>query len=294
MPAPPRLLALDLDGTLCRRDGSVHPDDRAAIARLQARGVRVCLVTGRLYSGVRALAEELRIRDPLVCADGAEIVDPASGRVLAHRRLEGEASRALFGLLALRPLDLFLLAQDRLRHDHHGRALARYVRNWTPAILEVEDVRALPHWRGSPGISIVVAAGSPEQADAAVAAVRADGRFSCDGFAIRLAPGAADEGLQRGLLVRAPGVDKGRALQDLCATVGCDLAEVVAVGDWVNDIPMLRIAGRSFVMGGAEPEVRAAAHEELTARAWMGGGVAEAAARVWAQESDTGIAVGRG
>ena len=282
MPGLPCLLALDLDGTLCRRDGSVHPDDRAAIARLQARGVRVCLVTGRLFSGVRALADGLRICDPVVCADGAEIVDPASGRVVAHRRLEGDACRAVFDLLAPRPLDLFLLAEDRLRHDQHGRALAAYVRNWTPALEEVESVRALPHWRGEPGVSMVLAAGAPTETDAALAAVRAAGRFSCDGFAVRSAPGRQDGGgRQRGLLVRAAGVDKGRALADLCAAVGCALAEAVAVGDWVNDIPMLRAAGRSFVMGGAEPEVRAAADEELDAPAGEGRGVAEVARRIW-------------
>jgi catechol 2,3-dioxygenase-like lactoylglutathione lyase family enzyme len=34
-----KLLAVDIDGTLLRRDGSIHPDDAAAIARLKANGV---------------------------------------------------------------------------------------------------------------------------------------------------------------------------------------------------------------------------------------------------------------
>jgi len=278
----PRLLALDLDGTLVRRDGSVHPDDRAALARVRAAGVAVGLVTGRLFSGVRALAEDLGIDTPLVCAEGAEVVDPRTGGVIRHRRIDGEAARALHALLAPRPVQVFLLAEDRLHHDGAGRPLARFVRNWTPALCEVPDVRALPHWQGVPGISTLVVTGTPAAADEALAAVRASGRFSCDGFAVRRAPGAADDApLQRGLLVRAPGVDKGSGLADLCEAVGCSLAESVAVGDWVNDVPMFRAAGRSFVMGGAEPEVRAAAGEELRAQIWQGGGVAEVVARVW-------------
>jgi len=57
------------------------------------------------------------------------------------------------------------------------------------------------------------------------------------------------------------------------------LPEVIAVGDWINDIPMLVRAGRSFAMAQAPREVRAAASEVLTADVWSGGGIAEAAER---------------
>jgi HAD superfamily hydrolase (TIGR01484 family) len=45
-----RLLALDLDGTLLRDDHTVDPRDIAAIAELQAAGVTVTIVTGRLHT----------------------------------------------------------------------------------------------------------------------------------------------------------------------------------------------------------------------------------------------------
>jgi hydroxymethylpyrimidine pyrophosphatase-like HAD family hydrolase len=56
-------------------------------------------------------------------------------------------------------------------------------------------------------------------------------------------------------------------------------AEVVAVGDWLNDIPMLRRAGRSFAMAQAPHAVKAAATDILKASAHTGGGLAEAAQR---------------
>jgi hydroxymethylpyrimidine pyrophosphatase-like HAD family hydrolase len=56
-------------------------------------------------------------------------------------------------------------------------------------------------------------------------------------------------------------------------------SEVVAVGDWLNDIPMLRVAGRSFVMAQAPDEVKAVATDELEADFVSGGGIAEAADR---------------
>jgi len=281
--ASPRLLALDLDGTLICRDGSIHPDDRAAVAAVQALGVQVSIVTGRLYSGVRALAAELGITGTVVCSDGAELVDPVTHRVVGHRRIQGEPASALRERLRERHLALFLMAGDRTAYDARGQALARYVSNWTPRLERVPSVLGLADWVGDHGLSALVAVGSSEAVEAALAVLRGDVRFGVDSFAVRKAPGAlcdAERALQ-GLLVHAAGVDKGRALADLAAQAGVNLADVVAVGDWINDIPMLRAAGRSFAMGHAEAEVAAAATDQLQALGWSGGGVAEAVREVW-------------
>jgi hydroxymethylpyrimidine pyrophosphatase-like HAD family hydrolase len=80
-------------------------------------------------------------------------------------------------------------------------------------------------------------------------------------------------------VVRAAGVDKGTAIDWVARHHGVTAAEVVAVGDWLNDIPMLRRAGRSFAMGQAPLEVKAAATDVLKASAHTGGGLAEAAMR---------------
>ena len=47
----------------------------------------------------------------------------------------------------------------------------------------------------------------------------------------------------------------------------------------MNDIPMFRVAGRSFAMAHAVDEVKAAASDHLRADVSTGGGIAEAAER---------------
>jgi len=83
------------------------------------------------------------------------------------------------------------------------------------------------------------------------------------------------------VLVRTAGPNKGTALAELCRTAGCTLADAVAIGDWVNDIPMFEVAGRSFAMGTAPDAVRAKASDVLSATAFDGGGIAEAIRRYW-------------
>jgi hydroxymethylpyrimidine pyrophosphatase-like HAD family hydrolase len=82
-----------------------------------------------------------------------------------------------------------------------------------------------------------------------------------------------------GMVVRASGVDKGTAITWLAEHYGVGLDDVVAVGDWLNDVPMLQRAGQSYAMAQAPAEVKQAAKFLLEADIWQGGGVAEAAER---------------
>jgi hypothetical protein len=81
------------------------------------------------------------------------------------------------------------------------------------------------------------------------------------------------------MVVRAAGITKATALAWIAEHHGVSLDEVVAVGDWLNDIPMLKAAGRSYAMAQAPEAVKEAAGEVLDADAWRGGGIAEAAER---------------
>jgi hydroxymethylpyrimidine pyrophosphatase-like HAD family hydrolase len=57
----------------------------------------------------------------------------------------------------------------------------------------------------------------------------------------------------------APGASKGAALLALAERLGIPAAETFAIGDGLNDISMLKVAGVSVAMAGAPPIVRAAA-----------------------------------
>jgi hypothetical protein len=83
------------------------------------------------------------------------------------------------------------------------------------------------------------------------------------------------------MIVRAAGPTKGTAVAWLAEYHGCLPEEVVAVGDWLNDIPMFEVAGRSFAMGQSPKELKDCATDELRADSEVGGGVAEAVRRAW-------------
>jgi hydroxymethylpyrimidine pyrophosphatase-like HAD family hydrolase len=65
--------------------------------------------------------------------------------------------------------------------------------------------------------------------------------------------------LEQFVEVVSPRVNKARAVETVCASLGLRLRDAVAVGDAANDSEMLAAAGCGVVVRGARPEVIAAA-----------------------------------
>ncbi len=268
---PYRLLALDLDGTLLRSDHSIDPRDIAAISELQRAGVTVTIVTGRLQSGATGAAQACAIEGTIACVEGSHLVELATNTTLAHHALTGELAGLLRDTITTNRLAGFVFDAGGIHHDHAGAPYAGYIRTWSPNLRVVEEDLA---WRTAPLAAVAI--GEPDAVAVAHATLRAhaDRLFSVS-FPVSMCPG------KHAVLVRAAGPTKGTALAELCRVAGCTLADAVAVGDWVNDIPMFEVAGRSFAMGSSPDHVRAKATDTLDATAGAGGGIAEAIRRAW-------------
>lgn len=89
------LVAIDLDGTLLRCDGSICVQGAEAIAEAAERGVKIVLATGRSPRSALPIYKALDLTTPLICHNGALILDPPSARTLYHRTLDGEVARAV-------------------------------------------------------------------------------------------------------------------------------------------------------------------------------------------------------
>lgn len=271
-----KLLALDVDGTLLRRDGSIHPEDASAIAGLRGRGVPVTICTGRLYSGTRPVATSIGLTGPIACVDGCHIVDLEGDRALYASPMVGQDARVLRQTIARHNLARFLFAGDMIIHDAEGHPFSGYVRTWSDRVDVVERVTDHPSWEHEQGVMAVVAVGAEEDVLAAAAELRVALAEKA-----RVITFPVPRAQKYAMIVRSALPTKGTAVTWLAAHHGCAVEEVVVVGDWINDVPMFQVAGRSFVMGQAPAHVKATATDELEADCFQGGGIAEAIRRAW-------------
>ena len=266
-----RLLALDLDGTLLRTDQRVDERDVAAISELQRAGVTVTIVTGRMHAGSVGAARACAIDGVIACVEGSHLVDVASSETLYHHPIDAEVASLLRTTVGAHGLSSFVFDAHGIHHDHAGAPFATYVSTWSPQLRVVEEAIA---WDTAPLATVAI--GDRDAVAAAAETLRghADRLFSVS-FPVNTIPG------KYAILARAAGPTKGTALRELCARIGCDPAEAVAIGDWVNDVPMFEVAGRSFVMGSAPEHVASRASDRLATIAGHGGGIAEAIQRAW-------------
>jgi hydroxymethylpyrimidine pyrophosphatase-like HAD family hydrolase len=267
-----KAIAVDLDGTLLDTRGAPHVQDVRALRAAARAGVHVSILTGRLYSGTRASAEAIGITGPVGCADGSHMVRASDHATLAHHGLSGEHARVVRDALGRHGPATFIFAQDAIVHDAVGEAFLGYVKTWSTDVRLAESVVAHDWWTSAEGITAVVAVGTAAQIHGAhEEIVRSEGTEAyVVTFPIRRLTDAW------GMIARAPGRTKGSALAFVAEHYGYGPEQVVCVGDWMNDLSMFDVAGRSYAMGHAPDDVKGRASVVLEETSERGGGIARA------------------
>lgn len=254
-----RLLALDVDGTLLDRGGTLRPSTAAAVARAARAGIRPVLCTGRRYRRARPVADRLGLHSPLVCNSGALVKDPADHRTLWRADLDADLFAAALALFrdhdepAVSFTDLGPEQADFLITGYPtGRPLFdEYV------ALNREHAAVDPFWTGRPG---------PAGHFHLCAIGDRPAMLAFEGAAHEALGGRVRTFVQKspryaGTMCELLRVDasKWAAVLHVAGLWGVGPAEICAVGDDMNDLPMIAGAGLGVAMGHAPPAVLAAA-----------------------------------
>lgn len=250
---PIRLVALDIDGTIVGEDLVLHERTIRAVAEARHRGVHVSIVTGRMTSSAAGFARQLGLDGPIVGYQGAiaRTIRPGAdrrlGRLLWHRPLTSDVARRIVRWTreaGLEPhfndLERLVLRSDEPRADDYSAFVGG-------RLTLVPDLEA---WLdGRTTVTKVIAVGDGTRPrDAYASAVAAFGRES-----------EVTISHPRFLEFVAPGVTKGAALARLAHRYRVPMAQVMAIGDQLNDVEMIAAAGHGVAMGNAPEEVRSVA-----------------------------------
>lgn len=252
MHAPPRVVATDLDGTLLRSDGTVGHRTLAALDAARADGAEVLFVTGRPPRWLQPVAEVTGHRGVTICANGALVVDMATGEVVQTHPFERAVGLDVLDRLRAFDADLSFGVEwaDGFAHEPtypRGTRSSEKVRGAAETVDGPEDLFARPvikllarhNARSSEDLAAAV---SGELADLATVT------HSMDGL----------------LELSAAGVTKAFSLRRLAERYGAAASDVIAFGDMPNDVAMLRWAGWSVAVENAHAHVLRVA-DEVTA-----------------------------
>lgn len=248
-----RLLALDIDGTLLRSDKTISPRTLSALAAARAGGAHLVLVTGRRYPAARRVAEMIGGRLDLVLHNGALIFE--NGEVLRRRLLPRETARKAVRAGRERRADPVIHCgaggEGRLLVEGiepSNTLLVYYLDKSHPDVVTVPDLEAALE---EDPLQVMFGGGIPEMT-ALIPHLR-DTLGESAKIERTLYPHVGV-----GILdVLEPTVGKAEAVGFLQERWGVGAAETLAIGDNWNDHEMLAGAGLGFVMGNADPELRA-------------------------------------
>jgi hydroxymethylpyrimidine pyrophosphatase-like HAD family hydrolase len=254
-----------VDGTLLDSGGALRASTAEAVARAARAGIRPVLCTGRRYRRARPVAMELGIDAPIVCNSGSIVKEPFEHRTLWRADFDAGLLRDVLAVFrehgepAVSFTDLdpsgpdFLVEQpstgrpmfDDYVGQNAGHASVRP--GWTARAIEGGNEPDEAHFH-------LCAIGS-------VAAMLAFERAVLERVGDRVRTFVQKSPRYVGTMceVLRRDASKWSAVLHVAEQWGVSPAEICAVGDDMNDVPMITGAGLGVAMGHAPEPVRAAA-----------------------------------
>lgn len=253
-----RLVAFDLDGTLLGSNDRVSAHTAAVLARARAAGLVLVAATGRSCRAARLALGATDAVDHIICSNGAVRYDVRRDAVVEHHPIDPGTLAALYESVN-QGLDGVCWAWETavgIVPDAGFRTLTA----------RLDELKKAPPLRLAPPVPPPMRLPPTEPASKAMIAHpylvgdRLLGRLQqCLPPHLSAASSSAVF-----VEVTAPGIDKAFGLDALCRQVGVDRGEVMAFGDQLNDLSMLRWAGRGVAMANAHPRVLSAVAERTT------------------------------
>ena len=219
-----KLIALDMDGTLLNDHQQISEENRTWLYKALDAGVTVMLSTGRGVQSIYPYIEQLNMLMPIVAVNGGEVWKEP--HVLLKRHL---------------------LPASAVREMH---ALAVRYDTWFWGYA-VEGLFNKERWTDDPGSLRWLKFGFHTDNDDNRRRIR-EALEQTGAFEIT-------NSHPHNLEINPKGVSKASGIREICDLLGIAMSEVVAMGDSLNDLAMVREAGLGVAMGNAQEALKEAA-----------------------------------
>ncbi|MBE6993617.1 MAG: HAD family phosphatase [Ruminococcaceae bacterium] len=271
----PRIIALDLDGTLLNSEKKITPRTYDALQRASERGVEIVPSTGRFYTGMPQAVRDLPFLHYAITINGSRVFDLRTGEIVYKSEIPFGRALEIMELLDRWPIvyDCYMDDQGWMTASMKGNViqyttemqlvrlvrdlrqsvpeLKQFLRDYAPAHPDTEGVQKISVFAGDEALRKAIAA----ELNAAFSDI------------------VVSSSMATNLEINNLTAHKGLALWALADHIGVPREATMAFGDGLNDVQMLDYAGIAVAMQNSMEPVFA--HADLVAPDNDHDGVAE-------------------
>ena len=239
-------MCTDLDGTLLNDKHEVSKENLEAIEYFKSEGGKFTFITGRMHFFATDFYKEVGANAPFGCINGGGIYDGDSGRYVWKQPID----RSVLELVEyvdkrIDGMGVQINTFERIHFSKDNAAQERFRRvTGAPYI-------ATPYWEVEEEIAKILFVDFDGEKLALVKELLDSHPRTHEFDYIR-----SEETLYE---ILPKGVSKGNVLMKMAEHLGIDQKHTVALGDYNNDVSMLKVAGVGIAVENAVPEAKAAA-----------------------------------
>lgn len=250
------VIATDLDGTLLCSDITVSKENLGAIKRLNKKGVKIAVLTGRTFYEIPTELRSSRGIDYFVYSNGAGI-ENSKGETVYYDPIKKGTARKIFDILSAYETFIEIYSNktpfvDKEKFSEKYFEYYKIDRDFIPEMYKsrkaISDLSKLPD---SDLYNI-------EMFD--VFFKNNDEREKCyNRIYSEFENIEITSSMSNNLEIMNKGINKGAGLQRLCKAAGYNLDDVIVIGDSKNDVTAFKTAKKSYAVSNACDEIKALA-----------------------------------
>ena len=215
-----KLIALDMDGTLLNGHDEVSAENRNAIKEAKDQGIEVVISTGRCRPTSWEHVESLELYSYLINVNGSEIWGP-NGELIERNLIESDIVQWMWNL------------SQTHQTKYYATSCEHYWRNKMPE--KMSDHEWLKFGFDTEDDTI---------RETILKELKAKGNLEISNSS------------PTNIEVNPMGINKAKGIQKVCDLLGISMRNVMAIGDSLNDLSMIKECGLGVAMGNAQDIVK--------------------------------------
>ncbi|MBQ1878200.1 MAG: HAD family phosphatase [Erysipelotrichaceae bacterium] len=241
-----RLIACDMDETLLNREHQISARDIESIRKLTASGVKFVIATGRPYNSVfndlKVLGLYEKEDEYVISFNGSVLTENRHNRILSYQSLSFETASLLYRIGVENGVCIHVYTIDTVYVYNYIPEERAYIEGRMNNVETFE--KTLDFLKDVPVIKVLFMNLNMDILHRLEAVVRAQAEELSISYSSN-----------RYLEFNCLGIDKGYGLSKLAALLNIPIEETIAVGDNINDLPMIRAAGLGIAVRNGNPQI---------------------------------------